>query len=351
MDRDRQIRIRQGLDPEYFPMDHSRFQLYERCPAQYDFQYNKRLPRTSGEAAGVGIVAHDFMEVYVNHGLSAAKTYVSAMLPLSKHGELEKIQDTISKIEFKGKPYATERRFHFYADIAGKKVQFEAKIDILYVYPGQAEVIDGKTGRQLSSNVDNDPQGLFYALACLRSDELDVFDFSSVIFTQAQFQAGKLATTEFTRAKLEDYERYLHARTEEMINDTRFKPKPGPHCHWCPYVASACTVGQSIAPELFNVAGHNIKVRATNLEEAQLLAEQAMYLDALLGRLKAGLRGFLASTNDTPIETDSGIVSIEIVNNKNIKGGTSGILERHPEEAANVTETHYPKLTFKRKDK
>lgn len=349
MDRDRQIKIRQGLDPEYFPIDHSRLQLYERCPAQYDFQYNKRLPRTSGEAAGVGIVAHDFLEVYVNHGLAAAKAYVSAMLPMTKHAELEKIQRTIAKIEFKGKPYATERRFHFYAEIAGKKVQFEAKIDILFVYNDQAEVIDGKTGRQLSNNVDDDPQGLFYSLACLRSSELEFFDFNTVIFTQAQFQTGHLATTEFTKQRIEEYEKYLHARVEKIINDTRFKPSPGPHCHWCPYVASACPVGQSIAPELLSIGGSNIKVRATNLEEAKLLAEQAMYLDALLGRLKAGLRGYLGSQNDAPLETDSGVVSIESISNKNIKGGISGVVERHPEEKENVTESWYPRLIFKRK--
>jgi hypothetical protein len=307
------------------------------------------MPRTTGDAAGLGIVAHDFLEIYVNQGLKAAKTFVSAMLPLTKHAELKKIQEAIASIEFKGKPYATERRFHFYADVAGKQVQFEAKIDILFVYPDQAEVIDGKTGKQLSSNVDNDPQGLFYALACLRSNELSLFDFKSVIFTQAQFQTGKLVTTEFGVERLEEYEKHLHSITETIINDTRFKPKPGPHCHWCPYVASACPVGQSIAPEFLSVGGSDIKIRATNLEEAQALAEQAMYLDALLGRMKAGLRGYLATRMDAPLETESGVVSIEVINNKNIKGGTSGILERHPEEAKNVTESHYPKLTFKRK--
>lgn len=349
-DSDEQIAIRQGRHPTIYPMDHSRLEVYKRCPAEFDFRYNQHMPRTSGDAAGVGIVAHDFLEIYVNQGIAAAKAYVSAMLPMTKHGELEKIQNTIASIEFKGKPYSTERRFHFYADIAGRTVQFEAKIDILFVYADQAEVIDGKTGRQVSSNVDNDPQGLFYALACRRSDELKIFDFETIVFTQAQFQTGKLVTTKFTKDQLDRYEQYLHASVGEVIADTKFKPRPGPHCHWCPYVASVCPVGKSIAPEFLNVAGRDIKIRATDLEEARTLAEQAMYLDALVGRMKSALRGFMGSQSDAPIETEGGIVTIEVINNKNIKGGTSGILERHPEEIDNVTENHYPRLTFKRKE-
>lgn len=348
-DSDEQIKIRQGLNPSIVPMDHSRLEVYKRCPAEFNFRYNKKLPRTSGDAASVGIVAHDFLEIYVNHGLKAAKAYVSAMLPLTKHAELKKIQDAIISIEFKGKPYSTERRYHFYAQIRGKTIQYEAKIDILFINGDEAEIIDGKTGKQLSSNVDNDPQGLFYALACRRNEELKVFDFQNIIFTQAQFQVGKLVSTQFSKDQLDRYNEYLHASTEEILADTKFKPRPGPHCHWCPYVASDCPVGKLIAPEFLNVAGRDIKIRATSAQEAEELAEQAMYLDALIGRMKSALRGYMASQNDAPIETESGIVAIDIVNNSYIKGGTSGILERHPEEKENVTESHYAKLSFKRK--
>ncbi len=350
MTPEKQILIRQGKNPDIYPMDHSRLEVYKRCPAQFDFQYNQRLPRTSGDAASLGSVAHDFFEIYINHGLSAAETYVSAMLPLTKTADLKKIQAAITQIKFKGKPYSTERRFHFYAEIAKKTIQFEARIDVLFIYPDQAEVIDGKSGRQVSSNIDNDPQGLFYALACLRSKELSFFNLDSVIFTQAQFQAGKLVTTHFSRADIEKYERYLHACVEEIIADNRFKPKPGTHCHWCPYVASVCPVGKSIAPEFLSLAGRNIKIRATDSEEAQALAEQAMYLDALLVRMKAALRGYMGSTGDQAIETASGQVIIDIVNNKYIRGGTTGILERHPEERNNLTESHYAKLVFKKKE-
>src|SRR3989442_10000401 len=92
------VRIRRGENPNIYPMVHSRLALYKRCPAWYKFQYLDRLPRTSGEAAELGSVAHDFLEIYATRGLEAAKLFISAMLPLTKHAELKKIQEAISQI-------------------------------------------------------------------------------------------------------------------------------------------------------------------------------------------------------------------------------------------------------------
>lgn len=344
------FRIRRGEHPDIYPMDSSRLETYKRCPALYKFQYIDRLPRVGGDAASLGNVIHDFQEIYLTQGIEAARTYVSAMLPHTKHRDFLKISQTMSQITFKGKPYATERRFHFYKEIAGKTVQFEAKIDILFLYSNKAEVIDGKTGRQLSDSVDNDPQGLFYALACLRTEELAPFDFSSIIFTQAQYQTGKLVSTEFTRSDLESFEKFLYASVQEVIEDNRFKPRPGTHCHWCPYLASHCPVGQSITPEFLSVGGRDIKIRATNLDEATALAEQAMYLDALVRRMKSALKGYMYWNGDQPIETASGKVAIEIVNNKDFEGGMKGVIDRHPEEKDKVVESHYPRVIFKPKE-
>lgn len=344
------FRIRRGEHPDIYPMDSSRLETYKRCPALYKFQYLDRLPRVGGDAAGLGTVIHDFQEIYLTKGIDAARVYVSAMLPHSKHRDFLKISQTMSQITFKGKPYAVERRFHFYEQIAGKTVQFEAKIDILFLYPGEAEVIDGKTGRQVSDNVDNDPQGLFYALACLRSEELAPFGLSSVIFTQAQYQTGKLISTIFDKKELESFEKFLHASVKEVIEDTRFKPRPGPHCQWCPYLASHCPVGRSITPEFLNLGGKDIKIRATNLDEAKALAEQAMYLDALVRKMKGALKGFMYWNGDHPIETASGKVIVEIVTNKDLAGGINGVIERHPDEKDKVVETHYPRIAFKMKE-
>lgn len=342
-------KIRRGEHPNIFPMDHSRLETYNRCPLLYKLQYLDRLPRISGDAAGLGSVVHDFMEIYLNQGIDAARVFVSAILPLSKHKDFLRISQTMSEISFKGKPYATERRFHFYAPIGNKTVQFEAKIDALFIYTDKAEVVDGKTGRQLNSEVDNDPQGMFYALACLRTEELAPFEFSDIIFTQAQFQVGKLVSAEFSREDIESFERFLHANVKEVIEDTSFRPRPGPHCQWCPYIASHCPVGQSITPEFLNIGGQDIKIRATNLDEAQVLAEQAMYLDALVRRMKGALKGFMYWNGDFPIKTQSGQVIIETVTNRDFEGGVEGILERHPEEK--VIESHYPRVVFKAKNK
>lgn len=356
MNEEEQIKIRRGEHPDFFAMDHSRLSLFYRCPAWYDFQYNKHLPRVSGDAAEVGSAAHNFMELFVTQGLEVARAYVALMLPLGKQVELQKIKNAIEKIEFKGKPYATERRFHFYWPVIREKdgkilnVQFEAKIDILYLHieDFEAEVIDGKSGRNLSSNIDNDPQGAAYSLAVIRSNELEHFGITNIIFTQAQWVTGKLVSTQFSRKDIEVYERQLHATVNEIVNAERFRPRPGSYCQFCPYIFH-CPVGSRLIPTIWNLAGKDLPVRISSPEEAAQVGEQVVYLDAITKRYRDALKGYLFA-NQADIEIDSGRWTLEVVASRSFEGGMTGVLKRHPEEADSIKESHYSKLKFERSD-
>jgi hypothetical protein len=278
------------------------------------------------------------------------------MLTLGQQAELKKIKTAIEQIDFKGQPYATERRFHFYWPVLRERddkilnVQFEAKLDILYLHAEdfEAEIIDGKSGRYVSSNIDNDPQGAAYGLAVIRCQELEHFGVMNVVFTQAQWATGKLVSTQFSREDLEVFERQLQATVSEMVNAGGYRPRPGSYCQFCPYIFH-CPVGSQLIPSIWNLAGKDIPVRISTDEEAVEVAEQVLYLDAIVKRYRDALKSRIGQTNQD-IEVSNGKWTLEIVTNKNLEGGTKGILERHPEEKDRVKESHYAKLKFERND-
>jgi PD-(D/E)XK nuclease superfamily len=100
--------------------------------------------------------------------------------------------------------------------------------------PPTVDIVDWKTGRVYD---DHKQQRSLYALGGLRLVQIgtlaggsnDVTLTASHVYTDT----GQTATETFGMASLEPLKREWLARTREMMSDTRFPTRTGPHCRWC----------------------------------------------------------------------------------------------------------------------
>ena len=105
--------------------------------------------------------------------------------------------------------------------------------------PPEVEVVDYKTGKLYQ---DHKQQRSLYALAGLQLVQIGQLAGGSkdVALTAAHLytDTGFTAEEKFGMKNLAPLKREWMARTKEMLVDTEFKAKTGPHCRWCKFAKS-----------------------------------------------------------------------------------------------------------------
>jgi RecB family exonuclease len=304
---DQQLRIRKNEEPFFFPISYSRIKGFQECQLRYKFENIDKLGRISGEAAELGTAAHTFQEVMHTDGIDRANDIARALVPLSQSDEWLNAKKIIESIVIKKDHlYLSEKPLHM--EFPGRKdgndytIQLEAKIDQLFVYPDQAEIIDGKSGRQVDTDLDNDPQGKIYGVVVL--ENLGDLGFKDIIFTQAQWRYGRLVSTTFSIEELQEYKYQIMAVGQKMLEETEFEPTPGNHCHWCPFVMR-CDAAQKMLPPLVEIAGEKLPPAITSDEEAEIIGQGVLHLEEIAKRYRAAIRGYAMETQ-RPVKVGKG---------------------------------------------
>jgi hypothetical protein len=106
--------------------------------------------------------------------------------------------------------------------------------------PGQARVIDYKTGRRSGNEVKHTEQGQLYQLgAFMRYADLDDIAVEFWYVDLNEFDVKK-----YTRAQGMAYFEKYNKRLQAMSACEDFKPNPNVYsCKWCPYRGNVCEHG------------------------------------------------------------------------------------------------------------
>jgi hypothetical protein len=352
----RQRRIRAGIEEGWYPVTHSRMARYQLCPRFYRYEYEDKLPRPGGPSADLGTLAHQYSEIVANDGYDAAAAIARITIPFDKRKEFLAIKNVIDAIELKRDfLYESEYTVHRTWSVLRKRdnatltVQYEGRIDLLFLFPERhmVEVIDGKSGRNVGDVLSDDPQGASY-LSAVRESFADL-DLHSFLFTQAQWRMGRLVTVEFTEEDLDIYDRQMRATTEQMVNDNEFKPRPGAHCHWCPY-SLRCDVGQRfLGDQVVNLLGREVGIYLTDYEDAVRLASVIPHLEAQVKRLKDALKGYVRDNQVDRLQYDGGYWAMKPVEKREWIGGLDELLKENPELADLIKTSYYSYLEHYKK--
>jgi hypothetical protein len=376
-DEEKQKRIRQGTEKGYYPISYSRIDRYEECPAWFKFEYIDKLGHIGSDKAELGTALHVFQELLFTDGIEKANEIATAMVPLSMSEDWENARKIIEQIAIKkDNLYAAEARFHYEFPVlkVGEEVetvtiQVEAKIDQLFVYADQgiAEVVDGKSGRNVEKDVEHDAQLKLYGLTVLKN--LEGLDVHTIVGTQAQWRLGRLPSASWSKEQLEEFGQTIERKAAVMVNDQEFVPKPGTHCMWCPFVLR-CDAGQKYLPKEVTIGGKTLPVIIDNPETAQRVGEGILHLEAMLARYKNSLRGFIKEFR-SPVRVGEktfdwhrhytyklsdleGFIRFGSENNLDLSpyvsfNNTTGktLIKNHPEAKESLVSTQWEKFEFR----
>lgn len=211
----------------------TKLDLYEGCPRKAKYKFVDKLPEPPPEP---GSPLERGTEIH-----KAAEGYITSRAPKLhadlKHKKVKKILDDLQK-DYKLKKVRVEMELAF--NRAWKPVQWLAqdvycrfKIDVLhFLKDGAAEAIDWKTGR-FKPEGKYDDQVNAYSVAALSTGLVKTVT-SKLVFTdhgeEVDVPAGRMAVKDLKKAQ----ERW-DQKAKAMLSDTKFPPRPGNACTWCPY--------------------------------------------------------------------------------------------------------------------
>ena len=202
---------------------YSRYALYEECPAKAKYKFIDKLPEPGSPAMERGNAIHKLAEDYT-------KGLIKKLPP-----ELAKFKDEFAELR-KSKP-VVEETWAFtqdwkqtqWNDWAGCKVRI--KVDAACKDGKTLYIIDHKTGKLRDGY---DAQLSLYAAAGFL-----VYPDVKTISTMMWFlDSGDVVDKEYTADQGDKLLKEWEKRTQPMLNDKRFAPKPGNACRWCPFSKS-----------------------------------------------------------------------------------------------------------------
>jgi hypothetical protein len=156
------------------------------------------------------------------------------------------------------------------------------------------------TGQVVPKRVDDDPQGLTYALGTYIEDP-SLWEWT---FEQPQIAYGVIPPPAiFTLDKVLAFERVLKAKIQELILRTEWKPNPGDGCWLCPYSLNGCTAGGKLVTDFGPLIDE---------ESAKEYVKLWVMLDTQKGKVAGALKGWMLQ-NPGPIEIASGSYRISQV--------------------------------------
>lgn len=241
-------------------ISYSGLSTYKQCPMKYDFVYNKGCRSEEKTIAlELGGFTHEILEDKINmqiegnlNLMSLLDKFNKGLIEIEKTFQLEEYEEKIEifrkrilkKEEFDGwKPVCSEMPFEF--EFNG--FMFNGFIDLVLEKDGEYKVKDYKSSKKEFDEKEL-PTNLQFFIYCLAIERK--FGKPSI---EHEFDFILLGTKQMalTRGFYNRGIKLLTKLTDELKNDTVFKPKPSPLCHWCHLSGNTC-----VPSEWFNGACH-----------------------------------------------------------------------------------------------
>lgn len=216
--------------PKIYSWSPSRLGAYENCPASAKYKYIEKLPEPPSPTLDRGIEIHKGAEDYVTH--RTRKLHEDLQNP-----KVKKLLGVLRK-DYKLKKVRVELELAFTREWKpchwlAKDVYVRFKLDVLHLRPGKsALVIDWKTGK-FKPDGEYDQQLSAYAVGALSSGLVESVT-AQLVFTDCGEVVERPAGT-LTLKDLPKAQKLWDKKAKAMLSDTRFAPRPGNSCRWCPF--------------------------------------------------------------------------------------------------------------------
>jgi RecB family exonuclease len=229
-------------------LSYSSISTYERCPAQFKFQYQDRLPTSTSPALSFGDTLHRTLHRFHDRPVPVAPSIAELEEMLDGCWVSDGYRDPAEEALYRthaGQVLAAYHRdnaaafaipaaleFRFTVEVEG--VQLSGVIDRMDRIPGGGyEIVDYKTNRRLppQSHVDRDLQLSVYHLAAR-----EIWGIEPERLTLYYLLPGQRMTTVRTATDIDETRRRV-ASVAERIAAGKFEPRANPLCDWCDYRA------------------------------------------------------------------------------------------------------------------
>lgn len=208
----------------------SKLGTYENCPASAKYKYIDKLPEPPSPTLDRGTEIHKGAEDYITG--RTKKLHADLQNP-----RIKKLVNLFKK-EYKLKKVRVELELAFTKDWKAchwlaKDVYVRFKLDVLHLLKGgSANVVDWKTGK-FKPDGEYDNQLSAYAVAALSSGLVQTAT-AQLAFTDAGEIVEREAGT-LTLADLPKAQKMWDKKAKALLSDTKFAPRPGNSCRWCPF--------------------------------------------------------------------------------------------------------------------
>jgi RecB family exonuclease len=269
---------------------HSRFELFETCPAAYKKKYIDEEPETPSAPLIIGKLIHQVIQEYDRHlldnklqtditeldDISRRLFYQTALaLGTERWGEVEKIVQTVGEMHifYPAVTVGIEEAFEIDMDMGG--ITFKGIMDLLEIQNNEATIVDYKTDWRVRSQteVNKDAQLHRYALAVHK-----YYPQVNIFKGRLEFvRSGIVREIEIDIADIYNTEQSIRELINRIENETEFSPQPGEGCTWCSYTETC--------PALKNLSNQIICVSLA--DAAQIVGELAILEKQVADRKKA----------------------------------------------------------------
>ena len=215
-----------------FPASYSKLSTYEKCPDQAKYKYVLKMREPKGPAAERGSALHSSAEAYL---LGEKTTIRKELIPIVK--VLKETKKAKPDIERK---IALTRGLSKVVDWYSELAWFRMVLDAVYPIERTVQVLEWKSGKVYD---DHEDQRQLYAIGAL---VLHPKASEAVATTHYIDQRGLTTNTRMDRKRANLMAWHFNERLETMERDTRFGPRPGFYCRWCPfsrYKGGPCKAG------------------------------------------------------------------------------------------------------------
>jgi hypothetical protein len=199
----------------------SRLRDWEVCPLRAKLKHLDRLAEPAGAAMARGSATHKVAADFAAGRYPKRATPVELRLFRAEFAALRKRRDV--RVEEQWALTREWRRAEWYGDDAWLRVV----VDLCHPDGRRAlRVVDHKTGRERD---ESRAQLSLYAAAAFSLDDDLLVVRTALWYLDLGVDPGE----EFRRAQLPRLRAAWEKRSAPMLEDRRFRPRPGDHCRWC----------------------------------------------------------------------------------------------------------------------
>jgi RecB family exonuclease len=190
------------------------------CPLRAKLKHLEKRKEPPSPAAERGQEIHTLAEKFVKGQIKK--------IPLDLKNYSKEIEDLKKRGASAEHELAFTEKWKL-TDWFSKETWLRIKVDVMYLEKKILHIIDYKTGKPRESN---SLQLSLYALGGFLWDETVETVRASLWYLDHK---DNKMTSEFRRKQLPDLKTGWTGRVAGMMADRSFKPRPGRHCHWCPF--------------------------------------------------------------------------------------------------------------------